>query len=121
MYDISGHLFSISHRLGHFFNPGIPSEEFIKHWLRGYYEEANGVGQTPEKQFEEFIDNELKKVLANMLLIRLLMIRIALQFTLKYTGQMPIERGIKYAAKVYDDYRANRDKHLRLLDTLKKF
>lgn len=74
-----------------------------------------------EPQFEEFIENELKKVLANMLLIRLLVIKISLQFTLMYPGQIPIGPSVKYAVDVYDDFKANRDKHLRLLDTLQNF
>lgn len=125
MYDFSGHLFSVAHRLGHFFNPGVPSEEFMKNWLRGYYEEANETNLNGRlmagNHFEEFIDNELKKVQANTLFIRLLMIRMALQFTLKNTGQIPIERGVKYAIDLYNDYKANRDKHLLLLDTLRTF
>lgn len=113
MYDISGHLFSISQYLGFFFNPGVPNEEFIKTWLRGYHEETNGT--------EELIENEYKKVLANMLLIRLWVIKIAYEFTMKLTGQIPFELGINYAVKVYKDYKENLDKHLLLLDTLKKF
>lgn len=74
-----------------------------------------------EQIFEEFINNELKKVLATMLLTRLLMVLISIQFTLKYPDEASIKRGVQYATDVHNDYKANRDKYLPLLDTLRKF
>lgn len=123
MFDISVHLISIGNRLGRYTRPGIPDEQFMKHWLRCYYEangETRGISENREL-FEEFIENELKKVLANMLFNRLLVIRLSIESSFKYPGQNPIENNAKYAVQVYEDYKEKRDKHLRLLDTLKDF
>lgn len=125
MFDFSVHLISVGNCLGHFTKPGIPDESFIKHWLRCYYrcyyEEANENAHQNGDLFEEFIENELKKVLANMLFDMLLLIRLSIESTFKYPGQNPIEKNVKYAVEVYEDYKAKRDKHLQLLDTLTNF
>ena len=121
MFDLSVHLLSIGNRLGCFSRPGEPSESFIKHWLRCYYEEANRLDRRTATDFEPFIENELKKVLDNMLLIRLLVIKLSIESAFRYPGQMPAKRNAQYAVKVYDEFRAIKDQHLCLLDTLRKF
>ena len=123
MYDLSVHLISCGNRFGHYQKPGVPSESFVRHWLRCYFEEVNRLDQkkqTNETHFERFIDNELKKVLVNMLFDQLLVVRLSIESTYKYPGQMPDKENVQYAVQVYEDFLAKRDRHLSLLDTLEE-
>lgn len=100
----------------------VPNAEFIRRWLTFYYEEAHKLANVrlSESQFKELIELELKKVLVNMLLIRLLLISRAMFFEL---GQYDAEKseGCKdYMIGLWNDFVKHKDEHLALLDTLKK-
>lgn len=74
-----------------------------------------------ETKFERFIDNELKKVLANMLFIQLMVTKLSIESTYKYPGQIPDKQNVQYAVEVYEDFLTKRDQHLSLLDSLEEF
>lgn len=123
MFDIGYHLVSFGGVFCESFNPDhVPSVAFIRHWLRCYYEEANRLDeiQITEDEFEQLIDDEVKKVLVQMLLIRIVLIQRAILFIYRYPAKISVEATIKYAVEIYDDFVRNRDQHLKLLDTLRK-
>ena len=121
MHDIATHLISIGNSFCRKLEPEkIPSEQLIKHWLRSYYEEARGIEDAEMDDFEKFIENEYKKVLVNMLLIRLHLIRLSMLFIFNFPGQIQVETTAKYALQLYEDFVRNKDDHLKLLDQLKK-
>lgn len=62
--------------------------------------------------FRHFPEDQLKKVLVQMLLIRILLIQ--------YPGKISVEAAVKYVVVVYDDFVKNRDQHLELLNMLRK-
>lgn len=100
----------------------VPNDEFIRNWLRHYYEESNRLDkiQISNDEFDLFIENELKKVLINMLFIRLLLLLRAMFFFCKLPELISIRSTIDYAVAIYDDFLKNKDKDLKLLETLKK-
>lgn len=123
MYDISYHLLNMGGRFLQYFKPEhVPDEEFIKRWLTAYYEEANKLNNVrlSEQEFKELIDRELKKVLVNMLLMRLTLISRAFFFELGQYEEEKSEDIKNYVMAIWNDFVANKDKHLALLDTLKK-
>ena len=73
-----------------------------------------------EDEFEQLVDDELKKVLVNMLLIRILLIQRALLFIFNIPGKISVKMAVKYSVDIYEDFLKNRDQHLKLLDTLRK-
>lgn len=122
MFDIAYHLACISNAFCKYFNPDqMPNAEFIRHWLRGYYEEANRLDdiRMNEDEFDQLIEKELKKVLVQMLIIRIVLIQRALLFIFTYPGKISVPATIKYSVDLYEDYLKHRDEHLKLLDELK--
>lgn len=117
------HLFCLSNVFcQNFHAEQVPSDEFIRHWLRAYYEESNrldGVRMT-EDELEQLVDIELKKVLINMLLTRVLLVQRALAFLFNYPKKICAKAAVKYAVQVYDDFIRHRDQNLKLLDKLRK-
>lgn len=95
----------------------MPSEQLIKHWLRCYYEEFGRPDGSGE--LEEFIENEYKKVLVNMLLVEMHLIRLCILYIFKFTGQICVETTATYAVQLYEDVVRNKDDRLVLLDQLK--
>lgn len=75
--------------------------------------------QMTEHELEQLVEKEVKKVLVNMLLIRILMIQRALTHIFNFPEKISIEAAIKQSVQLYEDYLGNRDEHLKLLDTLK--
>lgn len=99
----------------------VPNEQFIRRWLVFYYEESNKLNkiQLSDKEFAELIDNELKKVLVNMLLTRLMLITRALFFEFTNYDENKSEYIKNYCMQIWYDYVKHKDTHLALLDTLK--
>lgn len=123
MFDIAYHLYCVSSVFCESFEPKhVPNEALIRHWLRGYYEESNRMDQIQmtEDDFEQLIDDELKKVLANMLIVRILLIQTALLYIFNIPGNLSVKVAVKYAVDIYADFAKNRDQHLKLLDTLRQ-
>ena len=117
------HLFCISNVFCQSFQTEqVPSAEFIKHWLMAYYQESNRLDgiRMSKVELERLVDNELKKVLVNMLLTRVLLVQRALAFLFNYPKKISAEAAVKYAVQLYDDFVRHRDQHLKLLDTLRK-
>lgn len=121
MYDISYHLITLAGLFCEYFNvEDIPNEEFIRKWLVFYKEEVNRLKgiQMTVNEFNESIENDLKKVIVNMLLIRLVLVERSLYFTFPDEGtRVDILRN--YSLPIYEDFLANKDKHLELLKTIK--
>lgn len=123
MYDISYHLCNMGGRFIQYWTPEhVPDEQFIKRWLTFYYEEANKLNnvQLSDQQFKDLIDRELKKVLVNMLLMRLILISRAMFFELGQYEEEKSEANKNYIMGLYNDFIKHKDQHLALLDTLKK-
>lgn len=123
MFDISYHLYCVSNVFCESFNAEqVPSAAFIRHWLRGYYEESNRMDniRMTDEEFEKFLDDEMKKALVNMLLIRILLVQRTLLFIFNIPGKVSLKAAVKYAVEIYEDFVRNRDEHLKLLDDLKK-
>lgn len=122
MHDIAAHLLGIGTSFCQKHEPEkVPNEQLIKHWLRSYYEESNRMDgkhgwQTGE--FEKFIEKEFRKVLVNMLLVRLHLIRLAVLFIFNFPGQIDVQMTAKYAVQLYMDFVRNRDHQLSLLDQI---
>lgn len=120
MHDIAAHLLGIGNSFCRKFEPEkVANERLIKHWLSSYYEEF-GRTDNESVEFEEFIENEHRKVLVNMLLVEMHLIRLSLLFIFKFPGQVCVETTAKYAVQLYKDFIRNKDDHLSLLDQLKK-
>lgn len=120
MYDISYHIVNMAGLFCQYFKPDdVPSDDFIRHWLRSYHEEANKLNgvQMTDDEYAKLVDNELKKVLVNMLLIRLQLTTRGLFFEFMFSKE-PKDSIKDYCVSVYKDFANNRDKHLALLDTL---
>ena len=123
MFDIAYHLFCVSNAFCKSFNPDhVPNAKFIKHWLRSYYEQTNRMDdiRMTENEFELLVEDEMKKVLVNMLHIRIVLIQRAVLFIFNYPGKISVKAAIKYSVDIYEDFLKNRDQHLKLLDTLRK-
>lgn len=73
-----------------------------------------------EDEFDQLIEKELKKVLVQMLIIRIVLIQRALLFIFTYPGKISVPATIKYSVDLYEDYLKHRDEHLKLLDELRK-
>ena len=95
-------------------------KNFVKEWLRSYYAESNKLDciEMTNDEFAKLIDNELKKVLINMIMIRLIIITHALFFIFMKPDKISVENAIDYVDSIYSDYLKKKDKHLKLIYTL---
>ena len=125
MYDIAYHLYNMGGLFCQYFKvENVPNEEFIKEWLKYYYEESNRLDniEMSNDEFNDFIDNELKKVLINYLLIQFtLIVRAAFfEFGPNMGPQSKKDSTKDYIMIIWRDYLKHRDNYLDLLKTLKK-
>ena len=90
--------------------------------MRSYCEESNRLDdvQIDEDELERVVDDEVKKVLVNMLPMRVLLAKRALLFVFKYPKKISVPFAIQYAVDLYEDFLKHRAQHLKLLDTLRK-
>lgn len=72
-----------------------------------------------DDELKVLVDNELKKVLINMVLVRLQLITRSLFFEFMFSKE-PKDAIKDYCMSVYRDFVDKKDKHLTLLETLKQ-
>lgn len=123
MYDISYHLCNIpSLFLQYFKGEHLPKEDLIRKWLIAYNEESNRLDNVvmTKEEFDRQIENDLKKVIVNMLLIRLQLITRALFFELDTTRENKPPTIKDYCMSIYRDFVKHKDEHLKLLETIEE-